>query len=543
MSLAQVSVELILIFLDDLVNPSGLELIDCGLRAIVILDNAQLVAMLMLVTALPAMAESAIDTSEHVVITYLVTGDVPTDHTDEVLAKINEILTEKVNAELEIRWIEWTNWQTNYNLALATQSGDIDLIGTATDWLDAWPNSQKGAFLPLSEDMLKTYAPQTWESVSADHWELCKYNGEIYMIPEDNYAQWTNHGFMYRGDWAKEAGLENGVHSWEDLGVYFQWIKDNKEGVYPWDADGNGSSYSPQMSGGWQTSHTGNIVIEGFPVGLFYGESKDDPYTLSRYYLEGDELVNFAKTMKSWADAGYWRTDVLNYSGQQDALMKEGTSGARQHHTETWTGFRTDMEEAQPGSDLGFFFFGEEMNNLVSLNITHGAMAIAQTSKNPERALMVYDLLRNDPEIYRLMMYGIEGEMYTIDENGYMVRPEGFDSTTDGVTFNWWWGRNDDLGLRDANRDWEAIDALYARYDEIAIDYPYGQVVFDLTNIQVYLDNISNVYNTYMPRICFGLMDDPEAYVAEFRTQLQNAGIETVMTEIQNQLNAVYGAE
>lgn len=504
---------------------------------------ALLVAMLMLVTALPVMAESAIDTSEHVVITYLVTGDVPTDRTDEVLAKINEILTEKVNAELEIRWIEWTNWQTNYNLALATQSGDIDLIGTATDWLDAWPNSQKGAFLPLSEDMLKTYAPQTWAQVPAENWELCKYNGEIYMIPEDNYAQWTNHGFMYRGDWAKEAGLEDGVHSWEDLGVYFQWIKDNKEGVYPWDADGNGSSYSAQMAGGWQTSHTSNVFIEGLPVSIFYGNSKDDPYTLSRYYLEGDELVNFAKTMKEWADAGYWRTDVLNYSGQQDALMKEGTSGARQHHTETWSGFRTDMEKAQPGSDLGFFFFGEEQNNLVSLNITHGAMAVAQTSKNPERALMVYDLLRNDEELYRLMMYGFEGDMYTIDENGYMVRPEGFDSTTDGVTLNWWWGRNDDIGLRDANRDWEAIDELYARYDEIAIGYPYGKVVFDLTNIQVYLDNISNVYNTYMPRICFGLMEDPEAYVAEFRTQLQNAGIETVMTEIQNQLTAVYGAE
>ena len=71
---------------------------------------------------------------------------------------------------------------------------------------------------------------------------------------------------------------------------------------------------------------------------------------LSRYYLEGDEFVEFARTMKSWADAGYWRTDVLNYSGAQDALMKEGTSGARQHHTETWTGFRTDAE-SQPGSD------------------------------------------------------------------------------------------------------------------------------------------------------------------------------------------------
>lgn len=505
---------------------------------------ALLVAMMMLVLALPAVAEQpAIDTSEHVTVTYLVTGDIPTNRTDEVLAKINEILNEKVNATLEIRWIEWTNWTTNYNLALATQDGSVDLVCTATDWLDAWPNTQRGAFLPLSEEMLQTYAPQTWAQVPAEHWELCKYNGEIYMIPEDNYTQWTNHGFMYRGDWAREAGLENGVHSWADMEVYLQWIKDNKEGVYPWDADGNGTSYGPQMSGGWQTSHTTNIFIEGLPVGLFYGVSKDDPYTLSRYYLEGDEFVEFARTMKRWADAGYWRTDVLNYSGAQDALMKEGTSGTRQHHTETWTGFRTDMEKAQPGSDLGFFFFGEEMDNLVSLNITHGALAIASASQHPERALMVYDLLRNDPEIYRLMMYGIEGEMYTLDENGYMVRPEGFEQASDGVDFNFWCGRNDDIGLRNAELDWDAIDALYARYDEIATGYPYGKVVFDLTNIQVYLDNISNVYNTYMPRICFGLMDDPEAYVAEFRTQLQNAGIETVMTEIQNQLNAVYGAE
>ena len=498
---------------------------------------ALLVAMMIIVTALPTIAMA----DEPVTITYLVTGDRPTNKTNEVLDKINELIQARgVNAKLDIRWIEWTNWQTNYNLALATQAGDIDLIGTATDWLDAWPNIQKGAFLPLTEDMLKTYAPKTWEAVPADHWELCKYNGEIYLIPEDQYAQWTNHGFMYRGDWAREAGLENGVHSWDDLGVYFQYIKDNKPGVYPWDADGSGSSYSPQVSGGWQTSHTPNIFIEGFPVGLFYGNSKEDPYTLSRYYLEGDEFVNFAKTMKQWADAGYWRTDVLNYTCDVAAVMKEQTSGARQHHTETWTGFRTEMETAVPGSDLGWFYFGEEMDNVISLNITHGAMAIAQTSKHPDIALQVYDLLRNDQEIYRLMMYGIEGEMYTIDENGYLVRPEGFENSVDGVDFNFWWGRNDELGLRAGDRDWETIDKVYAKYNEVAIPYPYGQVVFDLTGIQMYLDNISNVYNTYMPRIVFGMVDDPEAYVAEFRAQLEAAGIEVAMEEVQRQLDAVY---
>ena len=172
---------------------------------------ALLTALTMLVCALPVMAEeAAIDTSEHVVVTYLVTGDIPNNRTNEVLGKINELLTEKVNAELEVQWIEWTDWQTKYNLAVAIQDGTVDLIGTATDWLDAWPNIQKGAFLPLSEEMLKTYAPRTWESVPAENWDLCKYQGDIYLMPEDHYAQWTNHGFMYRGDWAKEAGLENG---------------------------------------------------------------------------------------------------------------------------------------------------------------------------------------------------------------------------------------------------------------------------------------------------------------------------------------------
>lgn len=501
---------------------------------------ALLAAMVLLASLMP-MAMAADDLSEHVVITYMVTGDVPTDKTNEVLAKMNEILTEKVNAELNIKWIEWANWTTNYNLGLATQSGDIDLVGTATDWLDAWPNTQKGAFYPMDEDMLATYAPKTWAAVPASHWELCKYDGDIYLIPEDQYAQWTNHGFMYRGDWAREAGLENGVHSWNDLGVYLSYVKDNKEGVIPWDADGSGSSYSQQMSGGWMTSHSPAIYIEGIGVDLFYGESKDNPYTLSKVWIEGDELVEFAKTMKEWSNKGFWRADVLNYSGDTAAEMKEGRTAARQHHTETWTGFRTEMETAQPGSDVGFFWFGEEMGNVVSLNITHGAMAIASTSKHPERALMVYDLLRNDPELYRMMMYGIEGTMYTIDENGYMARPEGFTDGVDGVSFNWWWGRNDELGLRAANRDWAAVDAMYATEAACAIPYPYGQVVFDMTSVQTYIDNLSNVYNTYMPQIVFGVeAEDPEAYVAEFRAALLAAGYENVCAEIQSQLDAVY---
>lgn len=180
-----------------------------------------------------APAENAVsdtDISEHVAITYMTTGDEPSGDAlntyNDMMEKLNAILTEKVNAELETYFISWTDYLANYNLTLAQMDGSVDLVGTSSDWLDAWLNAKNGAFLELSEEMLQTYAPQTWANVPADHWELCKYEGEIYLMPEDNYAQWTNHGYIYRMDWAKEAGLTDGVHSWEDMTAYW---KDCKE--------------------------------------------------------------------------------------------------------------------------------------------------------------------------------------------------------------------------------------------------------------------------------------------------------------------------
>lgn len=469
------------------------------------------------------------------------TGDKPTNgQTEKMLEKLNDILTEKVNAELDIYWIEWTDYLTNYNLTLAQNDGSVDLVGTATDWLDAWPNVKKGAFLELSEDMLKTYAPKTWESVSPEHWEMCKYNGEIYLMPEDNYAQWTNHGFRYRMDWAREAGLTNGVHSWKEMGEYFQYIKDNKPGVIPWDVAGNGSIYV-NVAAGWISSHTNNIFIEGLEVPLFYGNSKDDAYTVVSPFYEGDELVEYAKTMKAWAEAGYWRTDVLNYSGDTSGELLAGNTGSDEHHTQGWyTGTRPDMDKRQPGSEVEFFYFGEETQNLTALTITHGAMAISSASKNPERALMVYDLLRNDEECYRLFNYGIEGEQYIITEDGMMDRPEGYDHDLHSIQTNYWWGRNDDLELENVTHYNEGKRRMYEIYDKIAIDYPYGQIVFDTDNVKAQMSNLSDVYSTYGPRMTFGKVDDPEAYVAEFREALKAAGIEDVIAELQAQMDEFY---
>ena len=482
---------------------------------------------------------AAIDTSEHVVVNYLTLGDIPTNQTDAAVVELNKMLTEKVNAEIAIRWIEWTDWATQYNLAMASQSGDLDLIVTATDWLDAWPNAQKGAFLALSEEMLQTYAPKTWEQVDAlGHWEDCKLDGTIYFIPEDTYTQWINHGVMYREDWASEAGLD-GVHSFEDLEVYFQWVKDNQPDCVPWDVAGSVTSGEAGFSGGWWSSYTDDINIDGFGVNIFRAESADDLTTISRYLIEGDEFVNFAKTMKEWSDAGYWREDVMNYKGDTREEFYSGLSGIDQHHTETYYTTVAPEMKKRTGVDVGFFFFGEETDNLVRTVTTHGAMAIGAQSQNPERALMVYDLMRFDQEVYDIMNYGFS-DNFTVDEDNILTWADDYDSATEGVTFNFWAGRNDEMQHKNSTFAWEPYEALVEVYDEVAVEYPFGKFIPDKTQMP-WLENLSAVANTYMPQIAFGKTDDPEALVAEFRQALKDAGYEEAIAEAERQLAEIYG--
>ena len=500
-------------------------------------------------------AMSDADTSEHVVITYMTTGDAPSGDAlntyNDMMEKLNAILTEKVNAELETYFISWTDYLANYNLTLAQMDGSVDLVGTSSDWLDSWPNAKNGAFLELSEEMLQTYAPQTWASVPADHWELCKYDGEIYLMPEDNYAQWTNHGYIYRMDWAKEAGLADGVHSWEDMTAYWKYCKEAfPDLIALWDSDG--TSYNA-MAGGWIASHSDYVSIDGINAGAMWGGRKDDLYTVySPYVTETDLLVEFARLMKEWDEIGVWPTDVLNNTSMTEDMNADmyriGQVAAVQKHTEMWTGLvsalpQNTIYQENPDADTGFFYFGEEQGNVVELSITHGAMAVSAGSENPGRALMVYDLLRNDPECHMLFCQGVEGVSYEVTEDGLMTKPEGFNADTqniNGIT-NFWWGRNDDILLRNAQNNWEKIDALYAEYDKVKIPYPYGQFIVNTDEIQSYIQNITEIHTNYMKQICYGKYSGTaEEIVAEYQNALKAAGFDTVTEELQRQMDAIY---
>ena len=143
------------------------------------------------------------------------------------------------------------------------------------------------------------YAPQTWSEVPEEHWDQCKFDGKIITIPEDQYTQWVNHGFYYRGDWAEEFGITEPIRHWDTLGEYLQKVKDIK-GVIPYDVAG---SKANEILDYWMAAYTDSICLE-IPGNIFYSKSYDDLYTVYSPIFD-DTMVEMAKKMKEWGDAGY----------------------------------------------------------------------------------------------------------------------------------------------------------------------------------------------------------------------------------------------
>lgn len=472
-------------------------------------------------------------------ITMLVLGDKPTNgRLDAMLEELNAQLREEAKAELSLYYVEWADWQTQYNVQLLSGDGSIDLITTATDWLFAWENAGKGAFLPLTEELLQENAPKTWAAVDeAGNWDVTKLNDEIMFIPEDNYTQYTNHGFFYRGDWATAAGFADGeITKIEDFTTYFQWVKDNKPEAYPWDVAGSLSA----VLDGYIAGHSDFQVINQVSAGNYFpfGTSEADPSTIISQYYEGDALLGAAELAKEWNEIGVWREDAVNYTGDTRELMYAGLSGAEQHHTQTYlTQIVNNMNTKQPGSDPKMFHWGTENGNFFKDIKTHGAMAVAANSKNPEKALQVYDIIRNDEAAYKLLNFGIEGTDYILTEDGKLDYPEGYDSSVDALGSNFWAGRMDEFEpdkVTDADFKWD----YYAELDAVAKDYPYETFVIDKTEIESSLAAIGGVLSEYIPQLQYGKFEDPAAKIEEMRGKLKDAGIEDVIANLQGQLDA-----
>jgi hypothetical protein len=475
-------------------------------------------------------------------VNFLLLGNKPTNgRAEAVIAEINKIAGPRIGVELRTQYIEWADWQNQYQLALASGDPNLDMIVTATDWLYAWEIARKGGFYPLTPELIQKNAPMTWAEIPQSHWDLCTENGKIWFIPEDQYSQYTTHGMFWRKDWAAEAGI-TAVSKYEDLELYWDAVKKNHPEAYPWDI--NGAEYRDigLLYGYFQSKHPVQTII-GAAAGNYniFQYNTNDPYTVLSYYMDGNDLVDVAKLLDRWAKKGFWREDVLNYRGETRNLFLAGLSGSDQHHVQTYVGLRERMDEEQPGSDIQMYYWGMENKNINKDLLTHQALAINGASRNVEKALQLYDLMRNDKQIYLLYNYGIEGKDYLVRSDGKFSRPEGWNSSNDALDTNFWAGRVDKFEP-EWDTWWEGRKPFIEHLNTFAKDYPLGKFSFDNTKVAAEMAAIGDVCATYLPSIHFGKTGSPEKAVADFRAALKSAGYDKVKAELQAQLTALKNA-
>ncbi|MCL2060135.1 MAG: ABC transporter substrate-binding protein [Oscillospiraceae bacterium] len=477
-------------------------------------------------------AASGSDDMPFVKITHYATGDPnPNGMLEKVQEEWNKLLREELNCELEQMWIVWADYLTKYNLLLASGDTSIDLFEASSTWLELWQNADRGAWLKL-DDLLPQYAPITWAEVPAEVWDECRFRGDIVCIPENDYTQYVNHGFIYRADWAEEAGLPKQLETIEQFEEYGDWIIANKPGAYPIDCNNTFNFFAR-----WAELNTPTNSILGVNETV-RGESLADPYTAVDIVFQ-DVAVKWAQDMKRWGDKGFWREDVLNNTADIRDSFRAGTSGVDLHHVNTLRGLKWQMEtELYPDeAEVNILLFSDLAGRLIQDPInTHGAMCVYAYSQNPERALMVYDFIRNDERMYRLFNWGIEGVNYEIDSEGFRIRPDSWTEAENSFGTNFWGGRVDKFEYP-SRQEWSGIYDYWKVLDTKVVPDPYSQFVFDKSPVDAELSAMTAVITEVRPAIATGKAGDPVAAIESYRSRLKAAGYDKYYAEVQKQLD------
>lgn len=468
---------------------------------------------------------AAADTSETVNLTmYLYGGEGVANQ--EILNALNEKLLADINATLEIKYIDWGDVATKYPLLWASGE-EFDMAYVASNASVPYATLAKQDALVDITDMLDTYAPTLKAELDQVAWDSMKINDRIYGVPS-TYSEFTAYGYVTRTDLMEKYGIDS-IDSIEDMEAYMDAAL--ADGWTPLNGSSNLGNDVYRM---FLATTEDWIDAPGLPTtGLYLAGKLGDPEDIFHPAFT-DEFEAFAIRMHEWAEKGYWSRDVLSASQDDKDNFYNGVSASYISHQPDWTGnYGTQMTKL-PGVDSEFYCFPEANGKIVRKMGVENATGISRNSKNPERCLMLLEKLMTDEECYKLFQYGIEGKQYVVVD-GKTTKPEGYNAETDGGGFSGWALRTDKYNIPADTEDPRRY-TLNDEWKKVAVDNPYVGFSFDNASVSAELSAIANVDAQLGLQILLGkTSQDPAEAVAEYRKQLQAAGIDTLIEAVKTQ--------
>lgn len=452
---------------------------------------------------------------------YVTVGTEPED-LGRITEKVSEITLDKINCDVEFVTVNIADMATKYNMWFSNGE-KIDMITTV--FMDYVSMINSGAFVSM-DGLIDQYGQGLLEKDKEKEFlGAGVYKGEQYGVPTIPAAPGNGGAIVVRKDVYDQldlAGIDTeGYLDYEDLNTLFAQIKEKCPEYTPF-----GLSGQVAESNYFYLKNYDDLGVSGGSCGVLMNPTEDTAVT---NLFASDEYREYLEWMREWYQAGYISSDAATSSETPNTLMQAGRTASMLSMNST--GQREGLE-AQTGVELVQL---ELCPNYLTTRVYTGVMFfIPENCEKPERAMAFLNLLFTDAKINNLLTHGIEGEHYTLEENGLVAQyTENRDKYTNTIGA---WGDQSQSYLLAP----QTPDLLKQREEYLAVTMAHQSKAygyqFDMTEVSVEQSTVKNVLNQYLTQLEYGTVDVDEVY-PEFLTALEKAGIQQIIEENQRQLD------
>lgn len=496
--------------------------------------------------------QAAAEELEPVTIQLWLGGPGKQKDSDEVWELFNEKLQEYVpNTTVEITCMTTTEYPEKFDQMLASGEG-VDLA-----WVASWVTGtiaddiKDGNLMPL-DDLVDQYGQGIREELGDEILDMHRYaeddllyyliswqglysNVRAFKIPTE-FAQlvgdtWLEDTQAVVSKWWNDYSSTDDFQAvFDQLDIYFKALQDNDK-LYA----GMNTGIFYDWCYAQHFSSENSLQIRDNNVGVVH---KDNTFTVIDA-IDTDYYRVFAENTADFYKKGYIRSDIASLEKGTLSFVTGGeftpnTTVIDVHNDLTPS--TADMYTAQAGVDISLIQI-EDKGYMSKGDAS--AMAIPYCADEPERAMMVLNALYTEPELYQLLIYGVEGEHYTDNGDGTITTSYGSQGTSDADYGLWKWT----VGTCKNSLVTQADTPGY--YDELleqekdAIVSPFNNFTFDNSNVQDICAALKAIDDEYGAMISKGYTGDNwEATLDQWIAERKAAGVDTLIAELQSQIDA-----
>lgn len=465
-----------------------------------------------------------------------------------VAAYLQEYFLDKINATVEFKWYALADYNTKVTADL-TAGQPMDVVFTHNgDQLNFAQWYARNAFLDIT-DLLPEYAPVTYSSIPEYVWDGASVGGRIFAMP--TYKDMCVFmPLIYNKTMSEEQGILEDMRNlnWSfasDVDQLLYDVKEKRDEMHPEWANEPISEFREvkhiYFADDTILSPLVSTAIPGTPA--FVGSAFEDGTTAFNLY-ETDVYRDYIATMTRWVADGIMPYDNKNWD-TEGVIKKSGAIFSRFG----WGNVTIELNEreayeqelVQPQQPFTYTGYVQAV-----------MQAISASSKNPERAVMLMELVFSDPQVSTTLRFGIEGTHWNKTEKDGVTRVD-FTGTSNEIPAErkdkggfYLWYHAEQGNLFTAYLPLTINDAFFTNLsalNEAAIPSVNMGFSIDSAPITNELSAVIGVVAEYNPDLSYGFFENYDARIDEFIAKLKANGSEKIVAEAQSQLDAWRAAQ